>query len=362
LAEAGYEVLLVAPHDKDEIRAGVRVLGVRKDHRRLLRMTRTVYAVYKAAVKANARLYHFHDAELATIALLLKLHGKRVIFDVHEDLPEDILAKAWLRFQALRRIVAALAVRLETVAARVFDGIVAATPDIAAHFAGADTEVVHNYPMIEWLDKAPCAENARPSTSTVFVFTVGHFGGLNVDRCIREVVAAMEWVGREGELWLIGEWADESFRAECARLEGFTHCKVLGLLPLAEAYGYMKCADVGVALWRPMEGFMRGIPTKAFEYMAMSLPMIMSDFPLWRYLFSECALFVDPLDPRDIAAKMRALNGDRDLRRRLGAAGRRLVDAKYSWEGEASKLQALYARMLAPGGPDLKRRGRMRVS
>ena len=73
------------------------------------------------------------------------------------------------------------------------------------------------------------------------------------------------------------------------------------------------------------KGFLRSIPTKAFEYMATSLPMIMSDFPLWRDLFHECALFVNPLDPHDIAEKMTMLIDDVELRRRLGRAGRQLV-------------------------------------
>jgi glycosyltransferase involved in cell wall biosynthesis len=80
--------------------------------------------------------------------------------------------------------------------------------------------------------------------------------------------------------------------------------------------------------------------------MALSLPMIMSDFPLWRDLFHECALFVNPIDPRDIAEKMTMLIDDVELRRRLGRAGRRLVERNFSWETEVTKLDSLYRRLL----------------
>ena len=144
----------------------------------------------------------------------------------------------------------------------------------------------------------------------------------------------------------MGNWESDDFRAECSRLKGYERCKCLGFLPLQSVYGHMKSADVGLCLLRPEKGYLRGLPTKAFEYMATSLPTIMSDFPLWRDLFHECALFVNPLDPRDIAEKMTMLIDDVDLRRRLGRAGRRLIDRNCSWESEVTKLDSLYRRLL----------------
>ena len=45
------------------------------------------------ALKTNSKIYHFHDPELIPYAILLRLFGKKVIYDVHEDLPEDIVKK-----------------------------------------------------------------------------------------------------------------------------------------------------------------------------------------------------------------------------------------------------------------------------
>ena len=142
LANNGFDAVLVAPHDRDEIRAGVRIVGIARHEHRLLRMTQTVYAVYKAALRVNARLYHFHDPELITIALLLKLHRKLVVFDVHEDYPADILSKAWLRYYIFRMLCGSLTVWLEKLAGVVFDGIVTVTPEIGQRFPASKTEVV----------------------------------------------------------------------------------------------------------------------------------------------------------------------------------------------------------------------------
>jgi glycosyltransferase involved in cell wall biosynthesis len=346
LAKDGFDVFFVAPHERDEIRAGVRIVGIGTRTHRLLRMTQTVYAVYRAALKVDACVYHFHDPELMTIALLLKLRGKLVVFDVHEDLPADILSKAWLRNNVIRRFVAALAVWLEKLAGFVFDAIVAATPDIGKRFPASKTEVVRNFPMVTLVDKAPRAEIPKSPAATVFVLAAGHVAGLTRDRCIKELVSAIGLLEAERELWLIGNWESDDFRAECSLLKGFERCKCFGFLPLQSVYGYMKCADIGLSLVRPEKGYLRGIPTKAFEYMALSLPMIMSDFPLWRDLFHECALFVNPLDPRDIAEKMSTLIDDAELRHRLGWAGRRLIERNCSWEIEVTKLDSVYRRLL----------------
>lgn len=345
-AQGGFEVFLVAPHKSDEIRAGVRILGIRKREHRLLRITQTVYAVYKAAPAVNARLYHFHDPELITIALLLKLKRKLVVFDVHEDLPASILSKTWLRHDIIRRTFRILAVWLERLAGFAFDGIVAATPDLANRFPASKTEVVRNLPIVNVLDKAPTAEVLKSSGATVFVFAGGHARGLTRDRSIKELISAIGLLESPTELWLIGNWESDDFRAECSLLRGFEHCKCLGFLPLESVYAHMKCADVGLAVLRPANTYLRAIPTKAFEYMATSLPMIMSDFPLWRDLFHECALFVNPLEPHDIAEKMTMLIDDVGLRHRLGRAGRQLVERSYSWDTEAARLHSLYQRLL----------------
>jgi glycosyltransferase involved in cell wall biosynthesis len=346
LENAGFDVFLVAPHDRNEVRAGVRILGIAKRKHRLLRMIQTVYAVYKAALTVNARLYHFHDPELMSIALLLKLRRKVIVFDVHEDLPADILSKAWLRYDIIRTLVGALATWLEKLAGFVFDGIVTATPDIGKRFPASKTEVVRNFPQIKLIDKAPRADVLKSPATTVFLLAAGHAGGLTRERCIKELVSAIELLDSDRELWLIGNWEDDEFRSECSLLNGFKRCKCHGFLPLQRVHGCMKCADVGLSLLRPEKGYLRAIPTKAFEYMATSLPMIMSDFPLWRHLFHECALFVNPLDPRDIAEKMTVLINDASLRCRLGIAGRRLVERSCSWETEVTKLDSLYRRLL----------------
>ena len=136
LAQAGYEVVPVVTHDKNDVIDGVRIKGVPKPKNRRERMTKTVWQVYKAAVAENADIYHFHDPELIPVGIMLKLKGKKVIYDVHEDVPKQILTKYWIP-SFLRRAASASASLFEKIGSKFFDGIVAATQTIADKFGSS---------------------------------------------------------------------------------------------------------------------------------------------------------------------------------------------------------------------------------
>jgi glycosyltransferase involved in cell wall biosynthesis len=82
--------------------------------------------------------------------------------------------------------------------------------------------------------------------------------------------------------------------------------------------------------------------------MSAGLPVIASDFPLWRGIIVEndCGICVNPLDPKSIAEAIDYLVENPGRAREMGENGRRLVQCKYNWPTEAKKLTSLYARLL----------------
>ncbi len=82
-------VSLIAVNNKDENIDGVQIKALPQIESRFERMTKVIWRVYQMAVKEDALVYHFHDPELIPIGLILKLRGKKIIYDVHEDTPKN---------------------------------------------------------------------------------------------------------------------------------------------------------------------------------------------------------------------------------------------------------------------------------
>jgi glycosyltransferase involved in cell wall biosynthesis len=134
--------------------------------------------------------------------------------------------------------------------------------------------------------------------------------------------------------------------AECVRELGLeTHVTLRGRMPLDRAMEIVADCDFGLALLHPDPNYLHSLPTKMFEYMALGLPVVVSDFGLWRRIVDGTAggLTVDPLDPAAIAAAVHRLAADPDLMQRMQASGRRAVREVYSWQPEAERLLAMYA-------------------
>ena len=171
--------------------------------------------MYRAVRRACPSVAHFHDPELIPVGILLKLSGIQVIYDVHEDVPRQVLGKHWIS-PWLRRPVAALVEGVEWVAARVFDGVVTATPTISARFPSTKTVTVQNFPILgELVLPAPKPFSQRPPH-------VAYVGGITAARGAVEMVQALERVTNDQvRLQLGGTFTPVGLEQEARALPGW---------------------------------------------------------------------------------------------------------------------------------------------
>jgi len=298
---------------------------------------------YRQARRFHASVYHIHDPELLPVAWLLARSGRTVVYDAHEDTPAQILDKEWIT-RSLRRPIAWAFDRIERRIARRLAAVVVATEKIAERFPGST--VVHNYPD---LDEIPVRGVRAPSEEVRLVYV----GGLTRARGALAMTRAMPLVHSvRTVLEIVGAVRPPALADELRGLAGSARTRLHGHLPWDEAWRFVSDqADIGLLLYQPARNHVAALPTKLFEYMASGLPVIASDFPLWRGILegSGAGLVVDPEDPHAIAAAVDRLAADPEGRRDMGERARRAVAERYNWAREAAKLLELYGRILREG-------------
>lgn len=323
--------------------SGVRVIDIgSKPNSRIVRVTLSAWHMLQAVQKARPKVAHFHDPELILVGLLLKLRGIKVIYDVHEDVPLQILTKYYLPV-ILRKPSAWFMGAMEWLAGKSFDAIVPATPKIATRFPKKKTFVVQNFPILEEL---------TVSEAVPYVLRPPHFayvGGLTCQRGAREMVDAFGLVPtKEARLCLAGTFMPQALQSEIEVLPGWVKTNFLGWADRGQVAALLASVRAGLVLLHPTERYPDAYPVKMFEYMAASLPVIASDFPLWRQIVdgAGCGLLVDPLDPKAIAGAIQWLLDNPHEAEAMGRRGRQAVATEYNWDRETRKLVALYNRML----------------
>lgn len=338
LASHGYSVNLVVADGKgDETREGVNILDAGASEGRFDRIRNAPSRVLAKAVALDADLYHLHDPELIPIGLKLKKLGKRVIFDSHEDVPRQMLAKPYLNRPMRWGIGRALGV-YEAWACKQFDGVIAATPFIRDKFLAINPNTVdiNNFPLLDELISA--ASWAQKQLVVCYV------GGISKIRGIVEVTRAMGLVHSAVRLQLAGQFSEHDLQQRLQALPGWERMDTLGFVDRSGVSDVLAHSMAGLVTLHPVINYFDALPVKMFEYMSAGIPVIASDFPLWREIIAgnDCGLLVDPLSPEKIAEAIDYLVTHPEDAERMGRNGRKAVLERYNWPSVEKQLFGFY--------------------
>lgn len=249
-----------------------------------------------------------------------------------------------------RRLASGLVGRLERAACLSADLIIDTNRTRAARFErfGRRPVLVPNYPPWELL---------REPTSGVRPW-VAWTGLASRPRGFHVLLQALAEVIRQRndvELHVCGEfdprddigaWSVEFISKHGLGRNVWLH----GYLPYVDMFGLLADCCCGVILLQPERANdFTGQPNKLFEFMGSGLAVIASDFPemSWVIRAHECGWVVNPQDPLQVAAALRAALEDPAATRQRGIAGRDAVFAHYTWQHAEQELLAAYGSMLA---------------
>lgn len=320
--------------------AGVEIHDVGVSENRFSRYFKTANAVFEKAIALDADIYQFHDPELSRIGLKLQQKGKLVVYDVHEDLPRQILTKAYIP-KFLRPIISRFSERKENRHAKQFNQIITATDFIRDRFKSINQQVVSikNYPILKTMQI-----NAKWENKTQ---RLCYIGGLTKVRGIFEMVEIMQYV--DAELHLVGAFDDERFRQKVTQSKGWSKVIEHGYLDRGKVNHILEDSKIGFVLLHPTKNYVDALPVKMFEYMAAGIPFVVTDVPLWRQIVDEnqCAVCVDPFNAEAVADVINTLLADEQKAKAMGENGRLAVETKYNWEQESNNYLQVYQNLIA---------------
>ena len=356
LAQAGYEVTLVAPADFErKERDGITVIGVTPPSSRLHRV-RVWRDIFRQVCLLQPDVIHFHDPELLVLIPLLRLSlggGVRIIYDVHEYFIASLTCKYWIP-PWLRPAVARLAEVLENLLIREVDGILCAVEGQVPLYQDFDGPimVVRNLPDTHLFE-----EPVAHSPLDVSGFKLIYVGLILPERGIDVLLHAMRALHVQGRtdiyLFLIGPETSsaymESVHAFVDRHQLGAHVRWVGYVPHPDIKNYLAQSDVGLVpgLYTPQYSN-PGLTTKLFEYLLCGLAVLSVDYPHRRVYIEEsnCGLTVPAEDVQAHADAILWLRDHPAEREAMGQRGREMVLDRYTWQREQERLLDFYAQVV----------------
>lgn len=339
LASAGHKVyLLVNDMLKNEEKNGVYIVSTKFfSSKRVKRIIKSQKIMFKRAMDIDAEIYHLHDPELLPIAAKLIKKGKKVIYDAHEDTELQIRDKKWIP-KLLRDVISKGFRAYLNHSIKKMSGVVTVTPHLVKKFKAINnkTIMVTNYPIIQQKKEQISIEKKE----TILCF----LGSITENWHHENVIKSIEKF--ENVKYVLAGSADEDYLCKLEELKGWNNVIYLGRIPYSEVAKVYESADIGIALDWCSQGRGEGTlgNTKLFEVMEAGLPLVCSNYRLWKKIVEKdfCGIAVNPKDCKAIKKAIKFLIANKEKAVEMGQNGRTAVERKYNWETQKIKLLKFY--------------------
>lgn len=344
LVKAGYEVYLVSPNAKEEIKNGVHIIGVSYNKSGTFNRLFTLpKLLYKKALSLNADIYHFNDPSSLRFGSKLKRKGKKVVFDSFEDHPTLIFEKKSLPY-LLQFIISKVYSVYEFYNCKNFDGIISCYHWTQKRLSSAckNSQLVFNFPILK---ATPVRKENIEST------TICYAGLFSRMWYIDNILYALDQI-ENVQFNLAGNPANGTYLKTLNSNPGWQKVNYLGQIEHSEVYDrvYLK-SSIAMALldYIPLcKGNIGNLSNnKLFEYMLAGLPVICTDFKLWKEVVerNNCGICINPRNINEIVDAINYLLNNPDIAFKMGKNGREAIFREYNWDTQSQKLLSVYEEL-----------------
>lgn len=293
-------------------------------------------------------IVHFHDIDILPWMTLLAFF-KPVIYDVHENYPEEMLVREWIP-RPLRRLLAFSVRWIQIICAAIIRNVVLVADSQHKDLVGPTLRktMVMNYATVELLQSVRKDYMARPDA----VIFLGSQHENNGSMLLVEIADRVHKRLPEMKIYAIDRFDGLLYRQELldeVTRRGLQDCYLL--LPNIKPHAimdYLNRATIAITCNLRVPQQINGVHTKLFEYMAAGLPIVASDLPHQVSTISSGnnGLLAQPENPDSFVEAICHLAANRDYARQLGLNGQRYFVDHYSWESQADKIQQFYCSVM----------------
>jgi glycosyltransferase involved in cell wall biosynthesis len=197
----------------------------------------------------------------------------------------------------------------------------------------------------EFSRRLPTAEAKERAGAPPSRFVIGAVGRLSAEKGLDLLIRSVAQLLKEGldlELLIAGEGDQKpELLALISGLGVGERVRLLGYR--ADTRELYQAMDVYA-----LSSYREGLPNVLLEAMALEVPVVATRIAgVPRLIRDEKnGLLIEPGDPAGLARALTRLHDDPGLRSRLGRAGRRTIEAGYSFDARMQKFRALYDQLL----------------
>ena len=343
LHKEGHEVILLVADGLGDSKAdGFQVIDIGKYDSRLKNFRKGYKRIVQKAKQLKPDLIHFHDPELMFVSRKLSTLGYPVVFDIHENVAVQILDKSYIP-KILRGTVSTVYRWVEKNIIRNFHLVIAEHSYASVYQnKGKSLTTVLNLPDIEHFK--PFIEQNRKGHDLFYI------GGISFERGLEVILSALNILHKRGVdfyMHFIGKQIDQPPPELLEPI--ISKVKFYGRMDSQEGFAISRKCIAGLSVLKPIKNYVESYPTKIFEYMAVAMCVITSDFPLYKEVVEkyDTGYCVDPEDPLVIADRIQHLIENPDIASAKAKNGLRTVTETLNWSQEINALIALYKSILA---------------
>jgi glycosyltransferase involved in cell wall biosynthesis len=342
LVKSGFDVYILTNDGKGtEVIDGIKIISTSTFYINRIKVILLAKSIFlNEALDINADIYQIHGPELIPLGLFLKKMGKVVIYDAHEDLSGQILEKKWIPY-VFRNLLSIFSKIYFKYTLKRFNEIITVTDHIADSLKkyNLNTTVIPNYPIISSVGKFSPEEYLIRQNVVCYTGTV-------YDQSNQEsIIKAINKISQV-EYHIAGNINEKLFEKMMA-LNTFNKLNYFGFLPKSDLPSFYNSAIIGIIVqdYEENMGYDQGTlgSNKFFEYMEAGLPVICTDYKLWKDIINkyECGITVNPKNVLQIEDAIRFLINDKSRAYEMGQNGRKAILEEFNW----GRVEMLYVNL-----------------